>query len=261
LLEKLRVYHAELRTKNKEKYFPMLNLLVEQQIRAVNDGLTELAQQDRDQMRKEAVGILDKLTKAQANVRKEVGAKAFNKLSADDKLQRLDAITTEAAQLRGQLKGDAPVGAVTLEKVLDLKKTTDQVCQAITQELGDEVKTVWPSAEKLWKQAVQPIIIANLNKAIAKSNNVILKVTPDQLTTAALAGVYAKFAQDFPNLREKMKNPALAQTKLKELKDFHDFRLPYIEEAVQLLNNEIAKVEKAKADSALFQYAPLDVDQ
>src|SRR5262249_686710 len=51
------------------------------------------------------------------------------------------------------------------------------------------------------------------------------------------------------------------QTKLKELKDFHDFRLPYIEEAVQLLNNEIAKVEKAKADSALFQYAPLDVDQ
>jgi hypothetical protein len=260
LLEKLRIYHTELKTHSREKYFPMLNLLVEQQIKALTQGIAEVATGERQQMAKEALDVLSGITQAQAKLRPEIDRKAFNKASADDKIQRLDALCAEVQKLSAEFRGGAPITAASQQKVGTLKARGDQFCRTIAQELADEVKIVWPDAATLWKQSMSPLILAYLNKAIAKSNNVILKVTPDQLSTGALKGIYDRFAQDFPKLRETMKKPDLSSTKLKDLQDFKDFRLSYLQEATKLLDGEIAKVETAKTDSALFQYAPLNID-
>jgi hypothetical protein len=256
LLQRIRIYHTQLQKHTREKYFPMLNLLVEQQIRAVTDGIAEVAKGEREKMADEALKVLSGIKKDQDKLKKQLDYKAFNKKSADDKLRRLDALGKEIDKLSAEFKGGAPITAASQQKVGTLKAEG----QKIAQELAAEVKKVWPNAATLWKRSMSPLILAYLNKAIAKSNNVILKVTPDQLSTGALKGIYDRFVQDFPKLLESMTKDDLYKSNLEDLKGYKDFRLSYLQEATKLLEGEIAKVETAKTDSALFRYAPLNID-
>jgi hypothetical protein len=260
LLGKIRIYHTQLQKHTREKYFPMLNLLVEQQIKALTDGIAEEAKGERKKMADEALAVLSGIKSDQDKLKKKIDYKAIHKKSADDKIRRLDALRKDVDKLSAEFKGGAPISAAAQEKVGTLKAEGDKLCQKIAQELAKEVKKVWPNAATLWKKSMSPLILAYLNRAIAKSNNVILKVTPDQLSTGALKGIHDRFVQDFPELCKSMSKDDLIYSKLEDLKYYKDFRQSYLQEATKLLKGEIAKVETAKTDSALFRYAPLNID-